>query len=69
MIYDKRSFETMKYIEETLQSPITGIKTDDFEAMEKVGCLRGSKRAVVNDSTDRLACSTRPAVHRRSRLP
>jgi len=35
MIYDKRSFETMKYIEETLQSPITGIKTDDFEAMEK----------------------------------
>ena len=28
----------MKYIEEALRSPITGIKTDDFESMEKVGC-------------------------------
>lgn len=37
MIYDKRSYENMKYIEDALQSPITGIKTDDFEAMEKVG--------------------------------
>ena len=36
MIYDKRSYETMKAIEDALQSPITGIKTDDFEAMEKV---------------------------------
>jgi hypothetical protein len=39
MIYDKRSYDTMKYIEDALQSPITGIKTDDFEAMEKVGDL------------------------------
>jgi hypothetical protein len=36
MIYDKRSYDIMKYIEDTLQSPIVGIKTDDFEAMEKV---------------------------------
>lgn len=36
MIYDKRSFENMKYIEDALQSPITGIKTDDFDQMEKV---------------------------------
>ena len=60
MIYDKRSFETMKYIEDTLQSPITGIKTDDFEAMEKVSqesamrrfalCASGSTEvtAIVN---------------------
>lgn len=36
MIYDKKSFDTMRYIENALQSPITGIKTDDFEQMEKV---------------------------------
>merc|ERR1712230_352497 len=31
MIYDKKSFDTMRYIENALQSPITGIKTEDFE--------------------------------------
>lgn len=36
MIYDKKSYDIMKYIEDTLQTPIVGIKTDDFEAMEKV---------------------------------
>ncbi|KAK9900382.1 DEAD-domain-containing protein [Cystobasidium minutum MCA 4210] len=35
MIYDKKSYDIMKYIEDTLQTPIVGIKTDDFEAMEK----------------------------------
>lgn len=36
MIYDKKSYDIMKFIEDSLQTPIVGIKTDDFEAMEKV---------------------------------
>lgn len=35
MIYDKKSFDILKHIEEALQTPIVGIATDDFEAMEK----------------------------------
>ena len=35
MIYDKRSHDIMQYIEQTLQTPITGIETKDFDQMEK----------------------------------
>jgi hypothetical protein len=40
MIYDKKSYDIMKFIEDSLQTPIVGIKTDDFEAMEKVSDLK-----------------------------
>ena len=35
MIYDKRSYDIMKHIEETLQTPITAIDARDFDKMEK----------------------------------
>jgi len=59
MIYDKRSYDIMKYIEDTLQTPIVGIKTDDFEAMEKVSwtyCCTVSTVADANVLTDTQGC-------------
>lgn len=41
----------MKFIEDTLQSPIVGIKTDDFEMMEKVSsCPQPALEFVMTDS-------------------